>query len=287
MSEIKTKDLWTSIIKSLDWSNENEAMSVAYILLEDLFGITKLSVLLNDGFSFTEEKEDLLEKAIIRLKNQEPVQYVSGKAHFYENDFRVNQHTLIPRPETEELVHLILKENSKKAALRILDIGTGSGCIAISLKLNLKDSNVEAIDISPEALKIANLNAEKLNATVSFSIRNILDENLEENTYDIIVSNPPYVRNSEKAEMHKNVLDFEPDTALFVEDHDPLIFYKKIISAGLKSLKVNGKLYFEINEAYGEELVSILQNTNKFQDIELIQDMQNKDRMIRAQKTLD
>ncbi|MHA7129574.1 peptide chain release factor N(5)-glutamine methyltransferase [Algoriphagus namhaensis] len=215
-----------------------------------------------------------------RLKNGEPIQYILGSAPFYGREFLVTKATLIPRNETEELVHWIAKENPS-GGLRILDIGTGTGCIPISLFLEMSRPKVYGMDIAGEALEVARMNAQKLEATVEFMQRDILNELPEVEAVDILVSNPPYIPESGKLEMHRNVLDHEPEIALFVPDEDPLLFYFAIADKGRKLLKPGGKLYFEIHEAFGLEVKSILAEMG-YTDIQLRQDLNGKDRMVRA-----
>ncbi|WP_394758076.1 peptide chain release factor N(5)-glutamine methyltransferase, partial [Flavobacterium sp.] len=203
---------------------------------------------------------------------------------FFSLPFYVNENTLIPRPETEELVDWILSNNRINEStnqIKILDIGTGSGCIAISLAKNLPNANVHAIDVSEKALATAKKNAERNNVTITFIEKNILETEDLLNTFDIIVSNPPYVRNLEKKEIHKNVLEYEPHLALFVEDNDALLFYRKIAELATKNLSENGQLYFEINQYLGKEMVELLEKYN-FKNIELKKDIYGNDRMIRC-----
>jgi release factor glutamine methyltransferase len=218
-----------------------------------------------------------------RLKKNEPVQYVLGEAWFAGMKFKVNKNVLIPRPETEELVDWIVKESQKLKvqSQNIIDIGTGSGCIPITLKKKLPEANVSAIDVCSEALFTATENAIALNAEVNFVLLDFLDEEKwkELGKYDIIVSNPPYVKQSEINTMHARVKEFEPHLALFVPDEDALLFYNKLSSFGLKHLKPGGGLFVEINESLGEQVVNLFRG---FANIELRKDMQEKDRMIKA-----
>lgn len=231
---------------------------------------------------FLEEKD--LPEAFLqdfeRLKRGEPIQYIIGKAPFYGREFLVSPATLIPRNETEELVHLIIKENPQQG-LRILDIGTGTGCIPISLFLEMKEPEVYALDISLEALKVARQNAKSLKAEVNFLQGDILRERIPLESLDILVSNPPYIPEKGKAEMHKNVLDFEPGLALFVPDEDPLLFYRRIAELGREHLKKGGRLYFEIHEDFGPETVDLLESMG-YQEVRLIQDLNGKNRIVTA-----
>lgn len=221
-----------------------------------------------------------LEQALHELLKQKPIQYILGKAPFYGREFKVNPAVLIPRNETEELVHLIIKENTIPNPA-ILDIGTGSGCIPITLDLEIPGARVAALDISIEALEIAKANATLLASTVEFYKIDILTQPIPVDNLDIIVSNPPYVKHSEKNLMHSNVLDHEPHLALFVFDDDPLLFYREIAIKAKKSLKCGGKLYFEINEALGEETKNLLL-AQGYQQLRIHQDLNGKDRMVSA-----
>ena len=216
----------------------------------------------------------------------EPIQYILGEADFYGLKFKVNPSVLIPRAETEELVHLILSNHKNGTELKVLDIGTGSGCIPISLKKNRAKWLVSACDVSSGALAVANANAVKNGVEVDFFLRDILDERLsfEAQYFDIIVSNPPYIPFEERALMPKNVLENEPHLALFVENDTPLIFYKRIADVANASLKVGGQLYFECNEFNAQKVAQVLQD-KAFTAVEIHQDMQGKDRMIVGQKS--
>lgn len=252
-----------------------EATSLVNWLLEHHLGLRRV-----DMMHFLEEK-DLPQKLwddFDRLKKGEPIQYILGKAPFYGHEFLVNSFTLIPRNETEELVHLILKEN-KSPGLKVLDIGTGTGCIPISLALEMNQAEVYGLDISEEALEVARKNAKLLHAEVTFLKCNILEELPPIEDLDILVSNPPYIPEKGKAEMHQNVLDFEPGLALFVPDHDPLLFYRVIAEKGRQILKPNGKLYFEINEKYGLEVTDLLRSLG-YQELKVLKDLNGKERMV-------
>lgn len=256
-----------------------EAESFFYIILEDLHQMKRIDLALNPSFSFSDEDIKKWDLIVEKLQKEIPIQYILGNAHFYGLEFEVNENTLIPRPETEELVEWIVKKNEFNGKIKILDIGTGSGCIAISLAKNLPDATVFAIDVSEKALETAKRNAVKNEVDVVFLLKNILEtEDLGED-FDIIVSNPPYVRNLEKEEIKKNVLDYEPHLALFVEDEDALIFYRKIAELAQKNLTENGQLYFEINQYLGTEMINLLQAKN-FKNIELRKDIYDNDRMI-------
>lgn len=217
-----------------------------------------------------------------RLEKHEPIQYILGEVEFYNCKIKVNQNTLIPRPETEELVDLILKENRGEGIL--LDIGTGSGCIPIALKKANPSYTVYGLDISHEALETARKSAEINEVAVQFLEKDILEDDLVDlPPFDLIVSNPPYVLESDKADMSPNVLAFEPHLALFVSDNDPLLFYRRIAHLAASKLKTGGKLYLEIHENFGLPTVDLL-NEFGYQNILIIKDMQGKDRMIRCDK---
>ena len=263
-----------------------EAESLTYYAFTEVLGLSRLEIHFQKDKELKDNEFNSLLDILLRLKNMEPIQYIFGWAYFYDLEFDVNQHVLIPRQETEELVDLIINKH-KKSKPKILDIGTGSGCIAISLSINIKDSEVSACDISMEALDIAQKNAQKNNAQVKFENCNILSfyETLFyiPEYFDVIVSNPPYIRNSEKNQMHENVLNYEPNTALFVEDENPLLFYEKICKFAKYTLKKGGKLYFEINEALGDEIKNLLLENN-FTNINIHLDLNGKKRFAECSK---
>jgi len=251
------------------------------ILAEHITGWDKLHQALNKDSILTEAQALSFEKAAAELKAGKPIQYVIGKAWFMGEAYSVNEHVLIPRPETEELVDWILDyAEIKGTALSILDIGTGSGCIAIALKKALPNSKVTAIDISPKALKVATDNATKLNAEIEFIPLDILNTAFLPNQYDVIVSNPPYIPMQELENMETQVVAHEPNIALFVPDEDPLVFYKAIARLAKLHLKPNGQLFFEIHFNQGESMVNLLDEMHFH--AELREDLFGKDRMIRA-----
>ena len=222
--------------------------------------------------------------ALLRLKKQEPIQYILGTTEFYGLTFKVNEHTLIPRPETEELVDWVLSNlHDQDRVLDILDIGTGSGCIAISLAKNIPTARVSGLDISEKTLEVAQENAVKNQVLVSFCKKDILRTTSLEKKYDVIVSNPPYVRQLEKKAMNANVLDYEPGVALFVPNEDPLLFYRKIAQLAMVSLQTRGWLYFEINEYLSKEMDVLLKDIG-FANIEIKKDFREVPRMIKCQK---
>lgn len=263
---------------------ESEIDSFFLLLIDFMYQLRRIDLSMRPDFEIPKEDVSRWESFILDLKNEKPIQYIIGEAWFYGLRFEVNEDTLIPRPETEELVEWIIESQKSKVQsqkLEILDIGTGSGCIPISLKANLPQANVSAIDVSEKALEMSKRNAELNNVEVNFIQNNILEVGDLNQHFDIIVSNPPYVRNLEKEEIKKNVLDYEPHLALFVEDTDALLFYRKIAQLALKNLSPNGLLFFEINQYLGKETVELLENIG-FKNIELKKDMYGNDRMIRC-----
>lgn len=258
-----------------------ELQSLAMIICKDLLGLDDLDIYLRKDINLSDNRQCLLEQTVKRLKNHEPIQYIRGTADFYGSSFYVEPGVLIPRPETEELVDLILKENS--GPVRILDIGTGSGCIAVSLAKHLPNGQVDAWDVSDKALTIARKNAVHLGVSVNFAQVDVLCAETERDKYHVIVSNPPYIAEKERDVMDKNVLDWEPELALFVPDHDPLRFYRRIAQLGLELLVPGGKLYFEINQAYGLETVELL-NALNYKHVLLLKDLFGNNRMIKAAK---
>ena len=279
---MKIKQYRTQFIQELtSFYDPYEAESFFYLILEDKHKLRQIDVALNHELIFTESDIKVWESLLVELKKEVPIQYLLGKTNFYGLDFEVNENVLIPRPETEELVEWIINENTSSKKIKILDIGTGSGCIAVSLAKNLPNAQVYAIDVSKKALETAKRNAESNEVEVFFLLQNILEtEDLKEQ-FDIIVSNPPYVRNLEKDEIRKNVLDHEPHLALFVEDDQALIFYRKIAELARQNLSPDGQLFFEINQYLGKEMIALLEKMN-FRNIELRKDIYENDRMTRC-----
>jgi release factor glutamine methyltransferase len=282
---MKIKEYRTYFIPELSSIYDaGEAESFFYMILEEKNQLRRIDLALNPDLTFFNEEIQLWNSILDSLKKEIPIQYLLGKTSFYGLDFEVNPAVLIPRQETEELVEWIIKCNSKIERLKdlkILDIGTGSGCIAISLAKNIAKAEVFAIDVSEKALATAKKNAEINQVKVTFLEKDILETDDLERQFDIIVSNPPYVRELEKQEIKKNVLDNEPHLALFVEDNDALIFYRKIAELAQKNLSQNGQLFFEINQYLGKEMVELLEKMN-FKNIELRKDIYGNDRMIRG-----
>jgi len=276
--EIK-QDIKNSLSSYYD---KREIQSFIYIIFEYILSYGKIDTEVKKEEKIDEDICERIFSIVDRLKKFEPIQYIIGETDFYDLIFKVNKATLIPRQETEELVHLIIDENSNKD-ISILDVGTGTGCIAISLAKNLPLASLYAVDISDKAIETAKENAIINKTKVNFFKEDILNIKHKHNKYDIIVSNPPYIRNSEKSLMHANVLDYEPHTALFVDDNDPLIFYRTIALFAQEHLNENGLLYFEINEALGKEMKDMLSEYS-FQNIEVIKDLNERDRIVKAQK---
>lgn len=272
---------YNSLVKK--WASElelyelPEAQNLVEWLLEHHLGLRRV-----DMMNFLEEKD--LPKSLLddfeRLKKGEPIQQILGKAQFYGREFQVSRDTLIPRNETEELVHLIIKENPQ-SGLKILDIGTGTGCIPITLFLEMNEAEVYGLDVSESALAIAHKNAEELKAKVRWVQQDILEEEIPIGDLDILVSNPPYIPEKGKEKIHRNVLDFEPQLALFVPDENPLLFYRRIAILGKKALKPKGKLYFEIHEDYGKDVQNLLFDLG-YSEVEIIPDLNGKDRMVKG-----
>ena len=283
--EMKIKQYRTQFIKELSpFYDAYEAESFFYLILEDKHQLRQIDLALNHELNFSESDFVVWDSLLSQLKKEVPIQYLLGKTSFYGLDFEVNENVLIPRPETEELVEWIINENSKTdktKKLKILDIGTGSGCIAISLAKNLPNAEVYGVDISKKAIVTAKRNAIRNNVDVTFVFLDILKTDELRFNYDIIVSNPPYVRNLEKEEIKKNVLDYEPHLALFVEDNDALIFYRKIAALAKNSLLEGGQLFFEINQYLGKEMTYLLETMN-FKNIELKKDIYDNDRMMKG-----
>jgi release factor glutamine methyltransferase len=286
---VNLKDVQNTFHKELDSLYGKEEVDNFFFMLTDAFyKVSRLDLALNTKYAI--DNYDAIEQALQLLKNEQPIQYILGETEFCGYPFKVNASTLIPRPETEELVEWIVKQQYtlNKPQLHILDIGTGSGCIAISLAKKLPEAKVYALDISEKALNMSRQNAELNNVNVEFIEANILkpdtwSSNLEKLKFDIIVSNPPYVREKEKNQMKANVLNNEPHLALFVKDENPLQFYKAIIKFTKSNLNSDGMLFFEINEFLGKEMIQLMVDSN-LKDIVLKQDIFKKDRMIKGRK---
>jgi release factor glutamine methyltransferase len=261
----------------------NEAENIMRLVFQEKLGLSRVQLALQKQLELDDKNRKIVFQIAEKLMEGQPVQQLIGSVHFLNARLRINKNVLIPRPETEELVQWIVQESKDNKEFMVLDIGTGSGCIAISLAQALEEAYVTALDISQSAIELARINAIANNAQVDFTNMDIL---LEENWkrlkfFDVIVSNPPYIRESEKEDMHVNVKNHEPKEALFVSDENPLIFYERISEMGTKHLTKSGKLYFEINEAFGSEVKKMLKNKG-YKDIKLKKDISGKDRMVRA-----
>ncbi|MBD8003117.1 peptide chain release factor N(5)-glutamine methyltransferase [Phocaeicola faecium] len=261
---------------------ETEASALARWILEEEFGFSTLELYAGKDTDFPMEKRNRLNDILVRLARFEPIQYIIGKTEFCGLTLKVSSDVLIPRPETAELVDWIVSD-CPQSGLRVLDIGTGSGCIAITLAERMVEAEVSAWDISEKALAVARENALRNNVRIAFSCMDVFNEPTGTSVFDIIVSNPPYITESERAEMERNVLDYEPETALFVPDTDPLRFYRRIAHIGNQMLKPGGKLFFEINRAYGSETAAMLKYGG-YSQVEVRSDSYGNARMIKAIK---
>ncbi|MFL9844780.1 peptide chain release factor N(5)-glutamine methyltransferase [Flavobacterium rhizosphaerae] len=277
------KEYKNNFIQTLShWYDRAEAERFFYMALEELKGWKRVDLAMKPEECLTDDEKEQWDFVLLALRQQRPIQYIFGKAFFMGLEFAVNQNTLIPRPETEELVELIIAAHSGKK-IKILDIGTGSGCIAISLAKMLPESEVWALDVSEGALATAQKNADANGVQVTFMQQDILALKQLPERFDVIVSNPPYVRELEKAEIKANVMEYEPHSALFVPDTNPLLFYKKIAKLALKNLTEGGMLYFEINQYLGPETRWMVENTG-FTNVLLKKDLFGNNRIVSAVK---
>jgi release factor glutamine methyltransferase len=275
-----SKELFNQLVNCITLQEEkNEIQSIVYLLLENKLGLSKIDILSGKIIDLPDQLQ--FDQDLIRINNQEPIQYILGKEDFYGRSFAVNPAVLIPRPETELLIHEIKKyvNQQNKRNLRILDIGTGSGCIAITLALEIPDAEISTMDVSNEALACARKNASELTASVVFENLDILKEEIN-NRFDLIVSNPPYIASSEKESMKRNVLHFEPHLALFVPENDALLFYRVIGLKSKSALTPGGSLWFEINENFGKEVKYLLEEQGY--NVQIQKDLDNKDRIVIA-----
>lgn len=276
-----SKELFNHLVNCITLQEEkNEIKSIVYLLLENKLGLSKIDILTEKIIDLPDQL--LLDQYLTRINNHEPIQYIIGKEDFYGRTYTVTPAVLIPRPETELLIHKIKKfvNEQNKKNLRILDIGTGSGCIAITLALEIPDSEISAMDVNNEALACARQNANEHKAKVVFEKMDILKEEIK-NRYDLIVSNPPYIVGSEKESMKKNVLDYEPHLALFVPENDPLLFYRLIGLKSKSALTPGGSLWFEINEKFGREVKELLEEQG-YKNVKIKKDLDTKDRIVIA-----
>ena len=262
---------------------KEEINAFFYRICEQHLNYKRIDVSLKSETLITPETFEYFESLISRLLTYEPIQYILGTTSFFGLEFKVDTNVLIPRPETEELVAWILKQADSSQPLKILDIGTGSGCIAVSLAKHFPNADVYALDVSPAALEMAQYNAQQNGVQLNGIQANVLEWENTELQFDIIVSNPPYVRESEKERMAPNVLEHEPHLALFVENNNPLVFYQAIVALSKQALKKQGLLYFEINEYLGEETKALF-SSDDFENVQLKTDVFGKNRMMRASK---
>ena len=263
---------------------DTEASAIAKAILTDVFQLSTTDLYASKDMNFSTNQAEKLEVIITRLRANEPLQYILGNCYFCGLDFHVEPGVLIPRPETAELVEWIISDRKcSDSLIRILDIGTGSGCISISLAKNLPQSEVYAWDISEDAIRIASDNANRLDANVRFRQTDVLGQVPTDTMMNVIVSNPPYITEAERTDMDANVTDWEPDTALFVPDNTPLLFYERIADIGKQILTPDGTLYFEINQRFGTETVDMLRKKG-YRNVELRKDLSGNDRMIPAER---
>lgn len=278
-----SKTLFQDFVKRLTIEESREELkSIAYLVFENVFGFTKTDVLVDKEIDLSPAEKNRLNEIAERINNHEPVQYILGECFFYGRIFKVNPSVLIPRPETEELVRCVIDfaRRREKANCGVLDIGTGSGCIATTLALELRGAKVFATDVSERALELASANAAMLGANVQFLQHNVLREALAFSV-DIVVSNPPYIAWNERSAMARNVTDYEPELALFVDSNDPLLFYKAIVNRAKESLSLNGLLAVEINERFGEDVRKLFAE-NDLREVEILQDALGKDRIVKG-----
>ena len=281
MSTIPAKMLLEELIEKLAVGYDaRESGNIAKELLLHFCQLDNVKIALNERICPNLTVKKSLNHAVRRLLNQEPLQHILGSVEFYGFTLKTDSRALIPRPETEELVDWVVQENRTRASLKVLDIGTGTGCIAIAMVKFLPKARVAALDLSEAALELADENAAFNHARIDYHQTNVLNEALP-GQYDLIVSNPPYIPMADMAKMAANVLDFEPGLALFVEDEQPLVFYERIAKLARHHLKPQGQLYFEIHEDFGPQVIEVLTNSG-FREVELKQDLQGKDRMIKV-----
>lgn len=281
---MNSKALHQQIVEQIRPVVKHDAEPLAFQVIEFVFGLSQTRTLAETKLTISTAQQNQLDSIIHRLLQHEPWQYISGEAWFYGRKFHLTPDVLIPRPETEELVSLIVHEFKKiKNQITILDIGTGSGCIAISLALEIPSANVIATDVSEKAITVARLNAQDLQSPITFLENNILIHTLPINNLDVIVSNPPYIARDEFDTLSESVTKFEPHSALFAESNDPLQFYKAIARQSRMALKPGGKIFVEINQQFGEETKAVFSSEN-FRNVTLHHDISGNDRFITAEK---
>ena len=281
---MNSKALFNDLVEAITIDEGvDEIQSIAYVILQTSLGLSRTDVFAEKEVPFTSANDSAIKNAIARINSHEPIQYIFGETEFYGRKFKVNSSVLIPRPETEELVALV-KDHFQQVAIsqpKIIDIGTGSGCIAISLALEISGAKVSATDVSAEALVTASDNATALKANVSFFKSNILNDPIPVDELDAVVSNPPYIPLSEKSTMKKNVTGFEPSLALFVDDEDPVKFYRAIAAKAFNSLTDGGLLAVEINERFGPVVTNMLASLG-FTNVRIVKDLFGKERIVKG-----
>lgn len=278
-----SKEIFRNLLQQITIREEAEEIkSILYLVMDTVLRLSRADIISEKSILLNVEDQNRLQTIIQRINQHEPVQYILEEAYFFGRKFKVTPAVLIPRPETELLVEEAMNESNPLTPGTIVDIGTGSGCIAVTLAKELPGKRIVGIDVSKDALLVANENALELKASVEFLLINVLND-FPFQKVEMIVSNPPYVAVSEKSTIKRNVLEYEPHLALFVADHDPLLFYKVIAQKGYPALMPNGKLLVEINECYGNEVADIFR-TAGYRNIRIIKDFQNKDRIISANK---
>lgn len=265
--------------------SHDEIQSMVYILLENLFSISRTDIMSEKEVSFGQAAQKEIAGIIQRINHQEPIQYIVGETEFYGRNFKVNPSVLIPRPETEELVRLILNHLDEAAGVNdthsLVDIGTGTGCIAITLALEIARAEVFATDVSSLALEVASKNALDLKANVQFIVSDILKEEIPWQHLDLVVSNPPYITRREMEDMKKNIVSHEPHLALFVPDDNPLLFYKSIAEKAARALRKKGLLVIEINECFGRDVANLLAGYG-FEELDVVRDLFGKERIVKG-----
>lgn len=286
--DAKVENVFRSLKRELEhipYVSSGEATAMARLIFHSLKGWDATAIFSHYDDPLSPFILGRIDDILKRAAANEPIQYILGRGRFYGMDLEVNQFTLIPRPETEELVDIIIKREGKTPDLRVLDIGTGSGAIALALARNLMFPSITAIDVSPEAIATAERNAERLHAKIDFRQADVFYFSPQKNSFDIIVSNPPYITDSEKSSMEPNVLDYEPHYALFVSDSDPIVFYRRIADMGRYALSPGGRVYFEINPRFALNLETLLREL-KYSDIDIHPDICGRSRFISARSTL-
>lgn len=279
---IGSKSIFYDFVNNIKLRETREELtSMAYLVFEKFFNLSRTDIMTDVSLALSPVQRDTLQSVLARVNRHEPVQYILGEADFFGRSFTVNAGVLIPRPETEELVRFVLDDIASRGPCKMVDIGTGSGCIPITIKLEAPDTCVAATDISDDALAVATQNARFLKASIEFSKHDILRDKLSYHDIDIITSNPPYIALNEKKSMSKNVTQYEPHLALFVPDDDPLIFYKRLAAEAKRVLRPGGLLAVEINERFGQDVRNLFEMSG-LQQVSIYKDLSNKDRVVKG-----